>query len=184
MIGGVSIMEVEIGNPCPTSRARWNLAVGLSDPERMMHKAMTWSQSYKDAKQHESDGIDIETAAAFHNKMLAVTVIQNALKIQALSTDLVENEKSQWNPDQWLANCHETPVTMSSHCLQTSFSWWERKMPKLSSPILPRYRIRPRVKRLKLLKNRLKTLHSIGTRNGMKDWSWQCTVSLTTHWKK
>lgn len=64
-----------------------------SDPERVLHKKMKGTPSLETAMPHKSAGIDVDTAAPFHNRILAATAVKKAEKSQAAATELVEDEE-------------------------------------------------------------------------------------------
>lgn len=60
----------------PTHCTRSNSAALLNDPKCIMPYTMTKSPFYKSALPHKSAGIDVDTAAALHKRVLDVTAVQ------------------------------------------------------------------------------------------------------------
>lgn len=61
--------------------------------DRMMYKTMTGFPAYENAMLHKSAGINVDTAEALRNRILAATAVQKAQESKAIGNKLVEGER-------------------------------------------------------------------------------------------
>lgn len=85
-------MDVNNKNLRPMCSTRYDLAATLSNPECIIHKSMTESPSYETAFRTNLP-IDVNTASAFHDRVLAAIEVQKAKESQVTGTKTVEEEK-------------------------------------------------------------------------------------------
>lgn len=79
---------MKIGNQGATRSTSPDFPAALNDPVQMEQKRMTDAPSYDRAVHDKPTGIDVNTATAFHNKILAAIAVYNAQESRTTGTEL------------------------------------------------------------------------------------------------
>lgn len=95
------------------------MAAVVSDFEHVMHKKLTvfflTTMNYR--LNHRSAGIDVNTAAAFQDTVLAAIDVQNAQKSQVPGTGIMNDEKKAMKPHSVVEKSSQDPSEQMSTVL-------------------------------------------------------------------
>lgn len=177
-LNGLPNMDVKNGNRRPRCSIRSDLAAALSDPKRVMHKMKAGSQSYETAKLHNSDGIDIDTTAAFCYWISAAIVVQKAQEGQVTVTKLVEGENKAMKSDFLLGQSTWDFRSKIATVLAVSSVVTRAEDTEIVEFGMDKIHDKMKVELVETVWTRLKTLFKRVILTPMRDANRQCSTSL------